>query len=85
MRGIFDYALPRKRDDDGWRKIELIFYVQDSGLRMCECWMCRNYRSRPVRDMSLREYKADIRKRRTHPWQKSGVPRVSLASGRFYR
>lgn len=71
LHGMYNLQPPRKGDDKGWKKIELMVLVANSGLQLCS-WTC----CVPIRDdinkLTLSQYKARILRRRTH--RQDGVP-----------
>lgn len=76
--GFYDLDTPRKRDDRGWKKLEIGLEAWNSGLVLCRCNECVLFR-RPrtkVKDLTLNQFKASIRKRREHPWRQS-VPQYT--------
>ena len=76
LRSMYNFEAPRKRDDDGWKKIELAILVQESNIKLCT-WTCcvpiyRPGRGNKVKELTLSQYKARIRNMRTH--RQEGVP-----------
>lgn len=72
LHGMYNFQPPRKGDDKGWKKIELMHMVVNSGLQLCS-WTC----CVPIRDdfkrLTLSQYRARIRRRRTH--RQGSVPK----------
>lgn len=73
---MHNFQAPRKRDDDGWKKVELSLLVANSNIQLCT-WSCCVPLSRPgrgnlVKELTLSQYKARIRKQRMH--RQEGVP-----------
>ena len=72
LRWMNNFLAPQKRDDKGWRKVELSVIVSESTLDLCSGWCC-NVRWRSTTKMNLREYKAWVKKRLAH--RKGAMPR----------
>jgi hypothetical protein len=67
---MYNFEAPPKKDDEGWKKIELMFLVQESNIKLCT-WTCcvplyRPGRGNKIKELTLSQYKARIRKQRTH-------------------
>jgi hypothetical protein len=82
MLGWANLDTPRKKDDQGWQKLELILLVANSNIQLCT-WSCCVPLARSNRgnrfsfgDLTLSQLKARIRKQRTH--RQGGVPRYSI-------
>jgi len=73
LRAMYNFQPPRKRDDREWKKVELSVLVVNSNLQLCG-WTCCVPISSDFKWLTLSQYKARIRKRRTH--RQGGVPRV---------
>jgi len=71
LLGLYDFRPPRKHDDRGWKKIELMILEWNSGIQLCGCLVCVPL-GRPHKKglryerLTLSQYKASIRKRRLH-------------------
>jgi hypothetical protein len=76
LLGMFNFLAPRKRDDRGWKKIELMVLVANSGIQLCT-WSCCVPIQRPkkgrINNLTLSQYRARVRKQRTH--RQGEVPR----------
>lgn len=72
LRGMYDLNTPKKNDDKGWKKIELVILTIDSGLQLCDQACCVPIRS-DFNKLTLSQFKARIRRRRTH--RQGGVPK----------
>lgn len=76
LRAMYNFEAPRKRDDRAWKKIELSILVKDSNIQLCTGGCCvpigaykkrwRRFGLTSDSDLTLSQYKARIRKRRTH-------------------
>ena len=76
LESMYNFQAPRKRDDRAWKKIEIQLTVQDSNIMMCT-WECCNPRRGPkFKDLTLSQYRARVRKSRTH--RQGGVPKRSM-------
>jgi hypothetical protein len=75
---MYDLNTPSKRDDEGWKKLELYVAVRQSGIQLCTCYSCvplqrmKKGNSRKEK-LTLSQYKSRIRKMRTH--HQGEVPR----------
>lgn len=80
LLGMHDLDTPKKRDDRGWKKLELAILVFNSGIQLCS-WSCcvpivrPHHKGNGVRrtQLTLSQFKASIRKRREH--HQGEVPR----------
>jgi hypothetical protein len=76
---LWNFEPPRKKDDRGWKKIELEILIQNSNIQLC-AWTCcvplRRPRGRNIfgndKELTLSELKARIRKQQEH--RKDVVP-----------
>ena len=79
LLGIHNFQPPRKRDDDGWKKIEISVLVANSNIQLCT-WSCCVPLNRPgrgfrVKQLTLSQLKVRVRKQREH--RQNGVPQYS--------
>lgn len=79
LEWVYDFQAPRKSDDRGWKKIEIEALVRDSNIMMCTWGCCVPHRGPKIKDLTLSQYKARVRKSRTH--RQGGVPQYSSFKG----
>jgi hypothetical protein len=78
LLGMYDLDTPKKRDDRGWKKIELTILEYNSNIQLCSGTCCVPIRSSrkswavfgsavyPQKKLTLSQQKARLKKRRLH-------------------
>jgi len=73
LASFYNFRPPRKRDDAGWEKLILSVLVSQSNIQLCTWSCCVPIRHpKNIEKLTLSQYKARIRKQRTH--RQGGVP-----------